>query len=127
VAGHFHKKEKARELHLARAKGTSSMKDLTINSRKINSQRTRDRLATISRLPGTWPLEMRAETAAAYCDEPSIDAFLAKVQRGVYSAPVREKGCLPKWHRSKLERDIARRHGLQFANSAITEDVTELI
>jgi len=77
--------------------------------------------------PRTWPLEMRAETAAAYCDEPSIDAFLAKVQRGVYSAPVREKGCLPKWHRLKLERDIARRHGLQFTNSVMTEDVTELI
>ena len=76
--------------------------------------------------PRTWPLEMRAETAAAYCDEPSIDAFLAKVQRGVYSAPVREKGCLPKWHRLKLESDIARRHGLQFTNWAITEDVTEL-
>jgi len=103
------------------------MKELTINSSKINSQRTHDRLATISRFPGIWPLEMRAETAAAYCDEPSIDAFLAKVQRGVYSAPVREKGCLPKWHHSKLERDIARRHGLQFTNSAITEDVTELI
>jgi hypothetical protein len=24
---------------------------------------------------------MRAETAAGYCDEPSVDAFLAKVQR----------------------------------------------
>jgi len=41
--------------------------------------------------------------------------------------PVREKGCLPKWHRLKLERDIARRHGLQFTNSVMTEDVTQLI
>ena len=40
---------------------------------------------------GSWPLEMRAETAAAYCDEPSVDAFLAKVQRGVYCAPTRQK------------------------------------
>jgi hypothetical protein len=77
--------------------------------------------------PGSWPLEMRAETAAAYCDEPSIDAFLAKVQRGVYSAPVREKGCLPKWHRWRLDRDIARRHGLQLDTLAMTEDVTGLI
>jgi hypothetical protein len=45
---------------------------------------------------GSWPLEMRAETAAAYCDEPSVDAFLAKVQRAIYSAPIRERGCLPK-------------------------------
>ena len=76
---------------------------------------------------GSWPLEMRAETAAAYCDEPSVDAFLAKVQRGVYCAPTREKGCLPKWHRLKLDRDIARRHGLRFDNVAVAEDVTELI
>jgi hypothetical protein len=76
---------------------------------------------------GSWPLEMRSETAAAYCDEPSVDAFLAKVQKGIYSAPTREKGCLPKWHRSKLDRDIARRHGLRFENVAMTEDVTEII
>jgi hypothetical protein len=76
---------------------------------------------------GSWPLEMRAETAAAYCDEPSIDAFLAKVQRGIYSAPMRERGCLPKWHRWKLDRDIARRHGLQMSAINMTEDVTDLI
>jgi hypothetical protein len=103
------------------------MKELATNSSKINSQRTRDRLATISRFPGTWPLEMRAETAAAYCDEPSIDAFLSKVGRGIYSLPIRMKGCLPKWHRLKLDRDIARRHGLRFDNGDIVEDVTELI
>jgi hypothetical protein len=76
---------------------------------------------------GSWPLEMRAETAAAYCDEPSADAFLSKVDRGIYSPPARMKGCLPKWHRLKLDRDIARRHGLRFDNIALTEDVTELI
>jgi hypothetical protein len=76
---------------------------------------------------GSWPLEMRAETAAAYCDEPSVDAFLAKVQRGIYSVPAREKGCLPKWHRGKLDSDIARRHGLEFDNVGKSEDVSELI
>lgn len=76
---------------------------------------------------GSWPLEMRAETAAAYCDEPSVDAFLAKVQRGIYSAPTKVKGCLPKWHRWKLDRDIARRHGLRFDSVAVTEDATDLI
>ena len=35
--------------------------------------------------PGSWPLEMRSETAAAYVDEPSVEAFLDKVCRGVYS------------------------------------------
>ncbi len=77
--------------------------------------------------PGTWPAEMRAETAAAYCDEPSVDAFLAKVERGVYSQPKREKRCLPKWHRAKLDRDISRRHGLLVDVAALPEDVTELI
>ena len=60
---------------------------------------------------GSWPLEMRVETAAAYCDEPSVEAFKAKVERGIYSPPRREKGCLPKWHRERLNQDIARRHG----------------
>jgi hypothetical protein len=77
--------------------------------------------------PGSWPLEMRSQTAAAYCDEPSVDAFLAKVERNVYSAPIREKGCLPKWHRWKLDRDIARRHGLPFDDVATSEDATDLI
>lgn len=77
--------------------------------------------------PGSWPQEMRAETAAAYCDEPSVEAFRSKVHRGTYCEPTQEKGCLPKWHRWKLDRDIARRHGLRFDNVDATEDVTELI
>jgi hypothetical protein len=76
---------------------------------------------------GAWPLEMRSEMAAAYCDEPSVHAFLGKVERNIYSAPVREKGCLPKWHRWKLDCDIARRHGLPFDNVAVREDATDLI
>jgi len=76
---------------------------------------------------GAWPLEMRAETAAAYCDEPSTEAFLAKVSRGVYSQPARVKGSLPKWHRAKLDCDIARRHGLRLEGPALSEDVVELI
>jgi hypothetical protein len=76
---------------------------------------------------GAWPLEMRAETAAAYCDEPSVDAFLAKVDRGIYSQPMRQQGCLPKWHRNKLDRDIARRHGVVLHELDLVEDVTGLI
>lgn len=76
---------------------------------------------------GSWPLQMRARTAAAYCDEPSVDAFLAKVARGVYSKPVRLKGSLPKWHRTKLDRDIARHHGLRLDEPVMSEDVTELL
>jgi hypothetical protein len=72
-------------------------------------------------------MEMRAQTAAAYCDEPSVEAFLAKVQRGIYTAPIREKSCLPKWHRWKLDQDIARRHGLRCDNGGTVEDATDLI
>jgi hypothetical protein len=75
---------------------------------------------------GSWPLEMRAETAAAYCDEPSVEAFLAKAGRGFYPPPMRCKGSLPKWHRSKLNAAIARRHGLLVAVDEI-EDVAALI
>jgi hypothetical protein len=57
---------------------------------------------------GAWPLEMRGQT----CDEPSVEAFLDKVKRGIYSQPARQEGCLPKWHRAKLDRDIAARHYL---------------
>lgn len=70
---------------------------------------------------------MRAETAAAYCDEPSVEAFLSKVERGIYCRPRRQQGCLPKWHRAKLDSDIARRHGLAFETAVVAEDVAELI
>jgi hypothetical protein len=33
----------------------------------------------------------------AYCDEPSVEAFLTKVARGVYPHTTRVKGSLPKW------------------------------
>jgi hypothetical protein len=69
---------------------------------------------------------MRAETAAAYCDEPSVEAFLAKVARDAYPAPMRCKGSLPKWHRHKLDAAIARRHGLQAGHPEI-EDAAALI
>lgn len=75
---------------------------------------------------GAWPLELTAEYAAGYCGEPSVDAFLKKVPH-VYSAPVRAKGCLPKWHRLKLDRDIARRHGLRLEAPALVEAAEDLI
>ncbi len=74
---------------------------------------------------GAWPEEMRAETAAAYCDEPSVDAFLSKVRRHIYPPPCRRRGMLPKWHRQKLSQAIAHRHGLILP--ALAEDAVELI
>jgi hypothetical protein len=76
---------------------------------------------------GSWPLEMRAETAAAYVGEPSVEAFLDKVRRGIYPPPIKEKGCLPKWHREKLRRAVAQRHGLPFDSVTLAEDASELI
>lgn len=77
---------------------------------------------------GAWPSEMRAETAAAYCDEPSVEAFLSKVKHRVYPGPCRQRGILPKWHRAKLDAAIARRHGLLVANDyLLAEDAVELI
>ncbi|QOZ17458.1 hypothetical protein XI02_22400 [Bradyrhizobium sp. CCBAU 21365] len=71
---------------------------------------------------------MRAETAAAFVDEPSVDAFLNKVALGFYCQPTRAKGALPKWHRRKLERDISRRHGLRDEGPPeIVENAEDLI
>jgi hypothetical protein len=70
---------------------------------------------------------MRAETAAAYCDEPSIEAFLSKVKQAAYPTPCKQHGILPKWHRAKLDEAIARRHGLLPVGVPLAEDVTELI
>lgn len=75
---------------------------------------------------GSWPLEMRADMAAAYCDEPSVETFRAKVERGIYSQPVRQQGCLPKWHRERLTHDIALRHGLQHELLPLAENVEHL-
>ena len=76
---------------------------------------------------GRWPLEMRAETAAEYCDEPSVEAFKGKVKKKIYSQPIRGTGILPKWHRARLDQDIARRHGLHVDGVSLTEDLAGLI
>jgi hypothetical protein len=76
---------------------------------------------------GAWPTEMRGETAAAYCDEPSVEAFLSKVKQGTYPKPCTQEGMLPKWHRAKLDEAIALRHGLLPAEGLLAEDVARLI
>ena len=55
---------------------------------------------------GAWPRLMRAETAAAYCDEPSTSAFRRRVG-SVYPDPVTGKGARQKWDRMELDRAIA--------------------
>lgn len=62
--------------------------------------------------PPNWPLEMRACTAAAFCDEPSVETFRAKVKQGLYPKPLKVNGCMEKWYKPALEQAIARRHGV---------------
>lgn len=61
------------------------------------------------RLP--WPLQMRAETAAAYCDEVSELAFLRAVDKGLYPKPVDVPGKGHRWLKSELKAAIKRIHG----------------
>lgn len=90
------------------------------------ASKARDRTRPVSYPLGCWPAEMRSETAAAYVDEPSVTAFLAKVDRGLYSQPVRANGCLPKWHREKLDLDLRRRHNLRAVDGEVVEDISDM-
>jgi hypothetical protein len=51
-----------------------------------------------------WPMEMRAETAAQFVDEPSVAAFLRKSRKGVYSQPLDNQGASPNGTVSNLSR-----------------------
>jgi hypothetical protein len=68
---------------------------------------------------------MLAELAAAYCGEPSVEAFLAKIPR-VYPEPMKTPGMLPKWHRRRLDEAIDQRHGLR-SEGPLAEDLEALI
>jgi hypothetical protein len=98
-----------RDAESAGSAGSSLMRPLSAVS--AVSALNPDSLVALSRPPtiplGSWPLEMRAETAAACCDEPSVDAFIAKVQRGIYSVPAREKGCFEMASREARQRHCA--------------------
>ena len=55
--------------------------------------------------PGLWPIVMRAETAAAYLDEVSVEAFMRRVG-SVYSRPALFPGRRKVWRRIDLDSDI---------------------
>ena len=62
-------------------------------------------MARAPRAVDGWPRFMRAETASAYCDEPSVDTF----QRGVGKLWPRPKwipGKGYRWLRDDLDRAI---------------------
>lgn len=60
--------------------------------------------------PGSWPRLMRAETAAAYVDETSVQAFRRKVG-SMYPLPITGKGSRQKWDREELDRAIGAMKG----------------
>lgn len=61
---------------------------------------------------GVWPEQMQADMAAAFCDEPSVEAFRRKVG-SIYPLGNKVTGTL-KWHKGILERSLAKIHNLTF-------------
>ena len=59
---------------------------------------------------GLWPRLMRAATAAAYVDEPSVEAFRRKVG-SIYPRPIIGKGSRQKWDREELDRIVGAMRG----------------
>lgn len=62
------------------------------------------------RNPGQWPPLMRAETAAAYVDERSVEAFHRAVGT-LYPAPVNISGKGNRWLKTDLDEAIGRMAG----------------
>lgn len=62
---------------------------------------------TIPSIPaGAWPSSMRANTAAGYLDEVSVESFRRKVGK-IYPDPVKIKGVGDRWRKADLDRWIA--------------------
>ena len=57
-----------------------------------------------------WPEQMRAETAAAFCDETSVDAFRRGVGK-LYSQPYVVPGKGERWWRGDLLADLKKLRG----------------
>jgi hypothetical protein len=54
---------------------------------------------------GSWPRRMRAELAAAYCGEPTVEAFLKRVG-SEYPQPRTTEGRRRLWLRDDLDQAI---------------------
>lgn len=65
----------------------------------------------INSVPPAWPAQMRAKTAAAYCDEVSEAAFLRGVELGLYPKPTDVPGKGHRWLKKDLKAAILRLHG----------------
>lgn len=73
-----------------------------------------------TRNPGTWPRLMRAETAAAYVDEVSVEAFLRRAGK-VYpkGRKIRGRGCV--WAKEDLDTAIGAMKGV--TSGSLAEDL----
>ncbi len=72
--------------------------------------------------PGSWPRLMRAETAAAYCDERSVEAFTKRVGT-VYPRSIHICGRGRVWIKEQLDRTIRRLSG----ETADVDDAADLL
>jgi hypothetical protein len=54
---------------------------------------------------GSWPRRMCAELAAAYCGEPSVDAFISRIGKE-YPFPRVDEGRRRLWLRDDLDKAI---------------------
>jgi hypothetical protein len=66
--------------------------------------------------PGQWPRLMRAETAAAYVDERSVEAFLRRTGK-VYPAGRIVSGRGRVWAKEDLDQAIGQLRGERVAES----------
>jgi hypothetical protein len=82
------------------------------------------RIMIVRQMPA-WPLQMRAETAAAYCDEADTDEFLRGVEAGHYPPPGSSFGGSAKWHRAVLDAAIDRHHAI--VTPTISNDLIDLL
>lgn len=65
-------------------------------------------MARMTHTPGTtWPVLMRATTAAAYLDEVSVESFRRRVG-SIYPRPVKISGRGDLWLRDDLDKSIDR-------------------
>jgi len=106
---------------------------VTLTHSNSRDRRTMLRGALPARFPpaGSWPLELRADVAAAFLDYPDTRAFFAAVMRGEAPLPTGQrgkgKGREPLWARPLMERFVAQRHDLDQDSGIGEDDISGLI
>ena len=73
-------------------------------------------------LSGPWPRLMRAETAARYVDERSVQAFRRAVGK-LYPRPIKLSGKGERWLRDHLDQAINR----LFGSAGTIHDIADIM